>query len=141
MPTDFSECSAAALGYAAELAQISHSKLILLHVVEPMITGSFPFDVAQVAGSVGTRGAREEMLRVVQSTIPPGLEHVELVRMGAPAHEVLKLAKIRHVNLIVIGSHCRAGLRRFALGSVAEEVLRKAGCPVLIVPAASSERT
>ena len=54
---------------------------------------------------------------------------------GDPAEEALRLAEVIHCDLIVIGSHGRKGLARLLTGSVAEEVLRKAACPVLIMKA------
>jgi nucleotide-binding universal stress UspA family protein len=53
--------------------------------------------------------------------------------VGRPFMEILGYAKDRHVDLIVIGTHGRSGLRHVLLGSVAERVVRKAPCPVLTI--------
>jgi quercetin dioxygenase-like cupin family protein len=67
---------------------------------------------------------------------------------GDPGQEILHLARALRCDLIVMGTHGRTGLGRFLTGSVAEEVLRKAACPVLVVktpmsptPAAGTEAT
>ncbi len=53
--------------------------------------------------------------------------------LGDPAAEVLRLATDLDADLLVVGTHDYVGLERFLLGSVAESLMRKAGCPVLIV--------
>jgi nucleotide-binding universal stress UspA family protein len=53
--------------------------------------------------------------------------------MGDPTGEILRLCKELDVDLLVIGTHDYVGLERFLMGSVAETLMRKAGCPVLIV--------
>jgi nucleotide-binding universal stress UspA family protein len=54
---------------------------------------------------------------------------------GEPAAEILRLARTQKCDLIVMGTHGLAGLDRLLLGSVAEQVLRRAPCPVLTVKA------
>jgi nucleotide-binding universal stress UspA family protein len=56
-----------------------------------------------------------------------------LVTHGQAAAEVVRIAGEKQVSLIVIATHGRTGLRRLALGSVAEHVIRHAPCPVLVV--------
>jgi nucleotide-binding universal stress UspA family protein len=56
-----------------------------------------------------------------------------LVGQGAPAAEILRIAAEQQASLIVIATHGRTGLKRLALGSVAEQVIREAPCPVLVV--------
>jgi nucleotide-binding universal stress UspA family protein len=53
---------------------------------------------------------------------------------GVPAHAICAYAQRVRADLIVMGTHGRTGVRRLLLGSVAEQVLHKAGCPVLVVP-------
>src|SRR5205814_7121380 len=55
------------------------------------------------------------------------------VAVGNPANEVLSLARALNCDVIVMGTHGRTGLDRLLTGSVAEEVLRKADCPVMVV--------
>ncbi len=52
---------------------------------------------------------------------------------GDPAEEILRLSEAQHCDLVVMGTHGKTGLERYLTGSVAEEVLRKAVCPVLVV--------
>ncbi len=61
------------------------------------------------------------------------VELVPHVLAGPAAKEVLRVARGLGADLIVVGTHGRGGVKRWVLGSVAEEVLRKAGCPVLVM--------
>jgi nucleotide-binding universal stress UspA family protein len=56
-----------------------------------------------------------------------------LVRMGDPSREIIAAAKELEIDLIILATHGRTGLSHFLLGSTAEKVVRRAGCPVLIV--------
>ena len=64
-----------------------------------------------------------------------------LLRAGAPADEILAVAKERNVDLIVMGTHGRKGFAHALLGSIAEKVLRRADLPVLTVHAAPTATT
>jgi nucleotide-binding universal stress UspA family protein len=140
-PTDFSEHSEAALQMACTLARESCSRLIALHVT-PMTNvygGTVPGSPAD-AGI--TRDALEKRLNQIQS--PEFTQHVEhQLREGDAATEILRAADELRCDLIVMGSHGRAGLARMIMGSVAEAVLRGARCPVLIVktPVSSTKAT
>jgi nucleotide-binding universal stress UspA family protein len=61
--------------------------------------------------------------RQVRSTVTP----------GSPADEIVRFARERATDVVVLGSHGRAGLARLLLGSVAERVVREAPCPVLVI--------
>lgn len=126
-PTDFSTSSDAGLAYATSLARDTHAKLLIVHVQEPpmaygggeMYYGVPQPDVAEL----------EKMLKaVVPTTDDVPYEH-HLVA-GDPASEIVRLAESENVDLIVMGTHGRTGLRRLLMGSVAEAVVRRAKCPV-----------
>src|SRR5262249_59188485 len=80
-------------------------------------------------------GARLERRRPPDPPVP--VEY--LVREGDPVAEILRAARARDCDLIVMGTHGRTGLRRLLLGSVAEGVMRKAPCPVLTARPSSPE--
>ena len=71
--------------------------------------------------------------------LPPSFQRLPMLPMsicyltGSPAAQILKLAEQERIDLIVMGSHGRTGLSKLLMGSVAEGVMRKAKCPVLIV--------
>jgi nucleotide-binding universal stress UspA family protein len=129
-PTDFSDTSEQALRIAEGLARDYGARLILMHAVEPMIfTNEIAMDVS------ATQRYREDARERISGLLEPGSPlavETELVD-GVAAIEINRVAAERQCDLIVIGSHGRSGLGRVLMGSVAEEVARKAPCPVLIV--------
>jgi nucleotide-binding universal stress UspA family protein len=130
-PTDFSEYSAEAIGYACELADKFDSELHLLHILEvhasstPVFGGGLAFN-PRVRES---RAAAEKALESVAS----GRVAVRATAEGPTFLEILRYAKDNAIDLIVMGTHGRSGLAHVMLGSVAERVVRKAPCPVLTV--------
>jgi len=65
--------------------------------------------------------------------IPPGLKLVAHEAAGQPAHVIVEMSSDLLAALVVVGTHGRRGVQRALLGSVAEAVVRSAGCPVLVV--------
>lgn len=98
------------------------------------------------AASPQPQSARREASRLLDAaraeaeTLAPGRVTAELLE-GDPAWEVVKFAAERGQDLLVVGTHGRTGVRRLVVGSIAEQVLRGARCPVLAVrePGASTE--
>lgn len=128
-PTDFSEPSTYAFGLACSLARDYHARLVLLHVMtSPVVAygeGVIPPEPERYAAE-----AQEKLEGLV-----PGAE-VRVQRLmveGDPAPEILRAAKETGCDVIVMGTHGRTGLGRMLVGSVAEQVLRRAPCPVLTV--------
>jgi nucleotide-binding universal stress UspA family protein len=70
---------------------------------------------------------------MLQAVVPtqPNVPYEHRLVTGDPAAEIVRVADDEHVDMIVLGSHGRSGLRRLLMGSVAEVVVRKAPCPVL----------
>ena len=131
VPTDFSERSEAALHYAAEMALSLGARLYLIHV--PGITGehfeaNFPHGQFEAAARKGLSSflTTEEIAR---------LQPEYVVRVGTPAAEIVRYAGICDVDLIIMGTHGRTGIAHALMGSVAEQVVRVAPCPVLLVRA------
>jgi nucleotide-binding universal stress UspA family protein len=132
-PTDFSESSQAAFRLACSVARDYGAPLLVVHVVRP------PATVAYEAGSMlfDPESYRDEMREKLDRVRPrhPGVRVGHRLAEGDPAAEILALAREAGCDLIVMGTHGRTGLGRLLLGSVAEQVVRKAACPVLTVKA------
>jgi nucleotide-binding universal stress UspA family protein len=128
-PTDFSEQSHHALCLACSLARDYNARLILLHVAaRPVLAyGEGVF----VSDSDELRLEASEKLNHIEPG--PQIRAERRVEEGDPIDEILHFAAENHVDLIVMGTHGRTGLRRLLMGSVAEQVVRKAPCPVLTV--------
>jgi len=134
-PTDYSECSEYALRMAAALARDHAARLLVLHVAVPreVAFGS----VVSVPSEADVGQLAELLSRLKAMGFQTAVE--QQISAGAPALEILRVAREKQCDLIVMGTHGRTGLRRVLLGSVAAEVMRQAPCPVLTVKVPSAE--
>lgn len=146
LPTDFSECGNFARSYAASLARKFGASIIAVHVIEPMVPTlgysgmTEPLPIADIADQLET-SAERELPRIAESEDCSGLEIEEVIVHGEAAAEIVRVAKDRNVDLIVLSSHGRTGLGRILFGSTAEAVVRHASCPVLVVKPARTGET
>lgn len=138
MPTDFSDCAEAALDQAVFWARFYGAELHLLHVVvlhsaaPADLRGHFPELEDLYAGLEQYAGGELSKLLEARETKELTLVTSQ-VRAIAPSPAILSYAESKDIDLIVLGTHGRRGLRRLLLGSVTEELVRTAGCPVLTV--------
>ena len=110
--------------------QLASAELHALHVVSHHAGGS-PADASALHEQLTDAGA--ELRKRVESTVAArDLQVIGHVRGGAPVRSILQVAAEIDADMIVVGTHRRAGVRRFMLGSVAERVLREAHCAVLV---------
>jgi nucleotide-binding universal stress UspA family protein len=136
-PTDFSERSEWAFRLACSLARDHGARLIVLHVLAPPQTVAFEAMPMLPAHPPGHREELETRLRTLKA--PAGVAVEYRLEEGFAATEIVALAAASSADLIVMGTHGRTGLGRLLLGSVAEQVLRKAKCPVLTIKAPFAE--
>lgn len=130
VPTDFSDHSRFAIDHATALARNCGAELLIVHVKE---------DSAAYLeqGFDGIRTDDDDaqlnklLSRVKPSDLAVGYGHLLLT--GNAAEEIVRAARECNADMIVLGSHGRTGLTRLLMGSVAEAVIRNAGCPVLTV--------
>lgn len=134
VPVDFSEASYKALRYAAAFANQFNARITILHVVHvTYMAGEYgPIDVPVLEAQL-LEAARKKLASVGQEQVPPGCLHETIVRNGPAAHEIATVAQEKNSDLIIISTHGYTGLKRVMLGSVAENVVRHAPCPVLVV--------
>jgi nucleotide-binding universal stress UspA family protein len=140
-PVDFSEAGRPGLDRAVGLADDLGAELHLLHVVpEPEVAIYPPFAVAADSERIqkAIRAAHEQAFsRLVESLPPTRSGRVTELRGGIGiAPTVVGYAEQVDADLVVMGTHGHRGFRRFLLGSVTEEVVRRAPCPVLTHPPA-----
>jgi nucleotide-binding universal stress UspA family protein len=131
-PTDFSPPSEAAAKLAFGLARDYGARVLILHVIETIAVGG-PEGVAILDQEAYEAELRARLAEVRPHDPKVPVEH-RLVP-GNAAAEILRAAKESQCGVIVLGTHGRTGLGRLLLGSVAEQVVRKAPCPVLTVKA------
>ena len=132
-PTDFSEPSEYAFRLACGLARDYGARLILLHVWSPPLV---PFAVGPAPTVPEQFSPAEVKAELARLNVPePTLDVERRLEQGDAAGEIVRVARETECDLIVIGTHGRTGLARLVMGGTAEEVLRKAPCPVLAVKA------
>ncbi len=128
-PTDFSTLSEHAFHLACSLARDHGSRLIVLHVAVPPVIG---YGESQTPPPGGEWKALEDRLAQVQSS-DSKIPITHRIELGDPAAEILRVAEEIKCDLIVLGSHGRGAIARLLMGNVAEHVVRRATCPVLVV--------
>jgi nucleotide-binding universal stress UspA family protein len=134
VPTDFSEPSEHAAAYAARLAGALRIPLVLAHVhAPPQVFAPDGMVLAAAYDETRVEAALREALEAAATRVrAAGAPEVttELV-VGGAAAELVRLARERGCDLVVMATHGRGGVPRLLLGSVADKVVRRAGCPVL----------
>jgi len=141
-PTDFSKCASHALPYAISLAERYGADLHLLHatVLHEGDPGNAVHRLPNMEElyQLLEQHAEAQMKSTLEDHGSKGftVRHAQVRSISAPG-AILDFAAQGDIDLIVMGTHGRRGLRRLLLGSVAEEVVRLAPCPVLTVPEAS----
>jgi len=132
-PIDFSEPSRLALDHAVALARWYRADIRALHVMArtPSTGKEWPY-VHPISEEPAThQQLSAELRRFAEPAQAAGIATKLALREGVATAEILKEARACAADLIVMGTHGRRGFERWAMGSVAEEVLRKAPCPVM----------
>lgn len=155
---DYSGDSQQALEWGASLAEKYGARLLMLHVIpkaveevrpegatlispmatfyEGMTPGSLPRGAQPIVIDLEDK-ARTELQDWARGRLKAAVPLQVKIAVGKPAEEILRVAREERVDLIVMGTHGRTGLRHLLLGSVAEEVTRRAPCPVFTVKIAA----
>ena len=145
-PVDFSDLSLNALRFAVDLAETFQAELHLLHVFEG-------YDELSLNPEIAMSPMPEWLLKLRQvcreklAAMPsadlaercPAL--VRANREGPAIHEILDYATHQKIDLIVLATHGRTGLKHLLMGSVAENIVRSARCPVLTIRGTDSQST
>ncbi len=130
---DFSQCSEHAAPFAADLSARADSDLHVLYVdVLPWEVYELP-PVSAPDSAELTERLQKALAPVEGRPLPAERIHSSVVHDVAAAPALLQYADRQNIDLVVLGTHGRRGLRHLMLGSVAEEVVRRATCPVLTV--------
>lgn len=141
VPVDGSPLGEAALEHAARVARAFGSKLILLQVAtsvpiataDPMVATGAEVAITLESMDAAEDDAEEYLGQLSGYPILEGLTVSTTVLRGAPAEEIVRYAQAERVDMIAMSTHGRSGLGRLVFGSVADEVLRRAGVPILLV--------
>ena len=138
VPTDFGEAADAALNYARALARNFGGSIDVLHVADDVSARMFAGEVYMAMPPTLQKDvedlARKQLdERLIDNDPNPLPVQPIVLTSNAPALSIVNYAKETGIDLIVMGTHGRGGMAHLMLGSVAERVVRLAGCPVLVV--------
>jgi nucleotide-binding universal stress UspA family protein len=139
--TDFSQVSDGALDYAIALARRYDARIYLAHVITP---DPFQFAEPQLAQATYEKvrqAAEEGITDILISGKLRGVPHEVLLEEGNVWPSLEKLIVQNEIDLVVVGTHGRGKFQKLLIGSVAEEIFRKADCAVLTVGPAVKEGT
>lgn len=134
VPTDFSNHSLAALEYAVGMAEAYDARLKVIFVNEPGLEIS---DMAWVGVDERTMSeaqlteSRRSIEKIVLDRIPVDISVDAEILHGNAVKKIIEYASDVNADLIIMATHGRTGMSHVLLGSVAEQVVRKAPCPVL----------
>jgi nucleotide-binding universal stress UspA family protein len=131
--TDFSQSSEKALHHAIAIARHFDATLYLTHVVSALGFVLAGPDATLAASEAALGDVRRLEDRLSASGVLTGVNHEIVVREGDIWEQIQEVVKDEDIDLIVVGTHGRSGIRKVVLGSVAEEIFRHASCPVLTV--------
>jgi universal stress protein A len=139
VPIDFSAANGRLLETAATLALALGARLVTLHVLQPMAPIGDPMimpDMAQVTSiqKAVEKDARAQLERACQKVAELGVAVEPELRDGLASAVILERAGALPADLVVMGSHGHTALYDLLLGSTSHAVLKKAPCPVVIVP-------
>ena len=143
--TDLSEAAESAFHYARDQLKIAgkeKTKITLLKVIDVVPPANIKFEyglaIADRKGMLEKLHKQaSEIIREIAKKHFPGMpvDTVVIKPKKATYQEIINFAKTHKVDLIVMSTHGRTGVKHFFLGSVAERVIRRSPCPVMVVPA------
>ncbi len=139
--TDFSEAGDHAIGHALRMAADHGAELILTHVIEtviapnPLYAHYYPTELLnpEIQARAEQDAHKALLDRVPKEGSLASVPYSTYVGHGMPADEIVRTANDRGVDLIVIATHGRTGLKHLFMGSTAERVIRHGHCAVLVV--------
>jgi nucleotide-binding universal stress UspA family protein len=134
VPIDFSRDAEDAINMAISLAKELGARITLMHVIHDVYVG-----VGEMAAALPAsyyEEIEEDVKREVQTylskVVEAGLQGDSIVVHGVPFQSILDTIADQHIDLVIMGTHGRTGLKHVLLGSVAEKVIRMATCPVMV---------
>lgn len=136
-PSDFSGASRAAFRKAIETAKASRAELLIVHVLSPIVPvpvdGYVSPTLYDELATSSRAWAQKRLDGLLAQAKKARVRAKGFLLEGAPHEEIVRFARARRVELVVIGTHGRTGLAKLFLGSVAGRVVTAAFCPVLTV--------
>jgi len=134
IPTDGSSNAELAIKKGINLAKLIDAEVVGLYVKDLMYLAQFPADGKIIALNNGLEEVGKKALGFVEEEAGrAGVKYTSRIEEGHPADMILTVAEEEGCDMIVMGTMGLSGLKRLLLGSVAENVVRHAHCPVMVV--------
>ena len=137
--TDFSPSSTPAFRYAVEWAKTFEASLTILHVVSLQPGLDIDAGIAQRFLDEQRKAAKDQLQELLEEAQKQVSKTTSELLGGLPSDMITQVAKDKHMDLIVTGTHGWTGFNRVVFGSVAERVIQRAPCPVLCIPHRENE--
>jgi len=135
--TDFSESADAAFEFALDAAvRRPGSTLYVMHVIHEPDAQYWRAQLAEVdnINAEAKKAIDAKVAASYLSRVPKGVDVKTVFRIGPDAATILEFARAEQVDVIILGRHGHSSVGKALFGSVAEKVVRKADCAVLVVP-------
>jgi universal stress protein A len=135
-PSDFSSASRPAFAKAIELAKQNRAQVIVAHVLAPILPVADGYVAPQMYAQMeaaSRKHGKKQLDTLIARAKRAGVRAAGLLLEGVASDRIVRAARARHADVIVMGTHGRTGLSRLFLGSVANRVVSQASCPVLTV--------
>jgi nucleotide-binding universal stress UspA family protein len=133
IPTDFSATSRHAFTYAVDLNRLFGARLYLVHVLQDFTEFSeynlSPTILPQLYLEF-EQNATNKLEEMVNLNVPEDMHCDTYLLHGIPFYEIIQFARAEQIDLIVVGSHGRTGLKHVLFGHTAEKVVKKSPCPI-----------
>lgn len=142
VPVDFSQASLAAFETALEIHAGPGTAVVVIHVIDVNaidFTVELGYGMNREVEAKARTHAERGMRRLTDVELPEGVDVQRVVTIGRPAIEILKLAEDLAADLIVVGGHPAGSPERALYAGMAERLLRRARCPVLVIPGPATD--
>ncbi|HLH78629.1 MAG TPA: universal stress protein [Candidatus Binataceae bacterium] len=139
-PVDFDEYAVGAMELACRLAEDSPTVVYLLHVLVPVIPAPEQIGVPLEPFPLSEPEVRKQLEQLAREHLAGHVKYEVRTGIGDPAHVILGRIEEIGIDLVIMPTHGRRGLGRMVLGSVAEQIVRRANCPVMTVRPALAEK-
>jgi nucleotide-binding universal stress UspA family protein len=133
VPMDFSDEAMLALNWAVLLAKQNLGVTLYPTYVASAIPDPVALDVGRGAYKTATKDWMQEKMKVLEKGLPKDVSCKSLYASGNPAEEIVKFCAQKKIDLVITTTHGRKGISHLLHGSVAEQIVRTAPCPVLVL--------
>lgn len=142
-PLDFSAVTPRIVAEATALARALDGRVVLLHVTQPVVVVADPTGFGRDTAELNKLNAEAAAIKLsrIEDALEAEFTNADTILLtGSPVKVILEQAKKLRADYIVIGSHGHSAFYDLVVGSTTRAVLKRAGCPVIVVPSQGAKR-